>query len=73
MSSEIKVLDPEKLKARRGKTTLATISERTKGVYAISSLHAIENGKFLPAPKKLPTLLKAYRVQFDDVSKPLRA
>jgi hypothetical protein len=49
------------------------VAARTKGQYGISGLHGIESGRFLPRMQKLPVLLKAYGVKFDDVSKPLRS
>ena len=64
----VKVLDPDKLKAARGDRTQKEISEATGNVFSEQQISGYEKGKFRPKPEKLPILLQALGVDFDQVS-----
>jgi transcriptional regulator with XRE-family HTH domain len=64
----VKILDPDKLKAARGERTQKEIAEATGNVFSEQQISGYEKGKFRPKPEKLPILLQALGVEYDQVS-----
>lgn len=69
--NELLILDPEKLREARGARTLDEIAEASGGTFKPQQLSAYERGLYRPRLEKVPALLRALGVRFDQVAKPL--
>ena len=68
----IPVIDGEKLKRARGQRTRREIVEASGGAFTEPQLHAWESGEYRPRAERVPALLRALRVNFEDITSPLR-
>ena len=66
--SDVKVISPDRLKKARGKNSRRAVVNAGKEQFTEQDLYNWESGKNLPHPKKLPYLLKALDVSFDDIA-----
>lgn len=65
------ILDPDKLRSARGDRTLDEIASASRYVFKPQQLSAYERGLYRPRPEKIPALLRALGVPFEQVSRPL--
>lgn len=64
-------INPDKLIAARGKRSRGSLSRSVDKAITTQDIYCYEIGRHRPSPKKLPYLLKALGVTFDDVSDPV--
>jgi transcriptional regulator with XRE-family HTH domain len=72
MKNQILILDPQKLKKARGSRSLREIANASRGAFNFAQIRAYENGEYFPRPEKIPALLAALGVSWQQVSSPLQ-
>lgn len=66
-----RVIDPTKLKEKRGERSQDEIVEKANKAFSKSALCAWENGEWRPRPDKIPVLLNALGCSFEEISSPI--
>lgn len=69
--TEFKVINGEKLRQARGYRTQEQICAAANRVFSVQLLSGYERGLYLPRPDKIPALLRALGVTFDQVASPV--
>lgn len=66
-----RVIDPQKLKDKRGEVSMDQIIERANKAFSKPSLSAWETGKWKPRDDQIPHLLKALGAEWEEISSPV--
>lgn len=71
--SEIRILDPDKLRMARGNRTLKDVVIAGNNKFSFQQLHAWESGQYKPRMTIVPYLLAALKVSWIDISTEINA
>ncbi len=67
----LRIIQPQKLKARRGKRPRREIAKLTNFTVTEQDLYSYEKGLHKPSIQKLVPLLQALNCDFEDISEPI--